>query len=797
MLRNHLKMMLRNMRKHSLHTIINITGLSIGLSCFIVIALYVRHELSYDKMFAGSESIYRVTNSSTVGGNNNHIPTTYPNVGPDARDAFPSVTNYTRVYTFKYSRREPTFRYGDNVYYEQRVIFGDTTFFDIFNFEFAVGDPKKALEHPTSVVITESMARKYFGDEDAIGKVLRFNGTTDLEVSAVVKDMPATTHLKFDFLLPLTYLNTTSSQMLTPWLVDWFWTYLVIPDPAQATVVEASINQLAAERIPEDVKEFNIKFLLQPLEKVHLYSKFDYNTDLEQNGDISNLYIFISVGVLVLLISAINFINISMAMASGRFKEIGISKVLGAMKGQLRRQFLMESALICVMALAIAFALVRATLPLFSMLLDAPLNIDIARDAWLLVGIVVFTIMTGLVSGIFPALFISSLEPQRILKGIWKQGQGGSKFRRALVGMQIAVAIFLVIGTVVIFEQLKYIHDRPLGYDKDQVVLLTVRDTNIRKSFHAFKNALLSETSIQNVSSVSEPIGREVQFMTFSVEGQDKDQFVKILNVTHDFVKTMGLEVVDGRDFSRSVSTDSSAGFIINEAAAKSFGWDEPVGKAIDHAGRKNKQGRVIGVVKDFNFEPLQKKIDPIVIWFGGPFWYAAIRVSQGKTAEALAAMEREWKKFEADKPFAFQFLDQSIQRVYEKEERLSRVFLVFSLLSIGTAVIGLYGLISFVAGQRLSEIGIRKVLGASVRSILYLLSREYLMLVIVAFIISAPLTWYIIDQWLEGFAFRISWSALYFVAGLVITMMIVVATVTSKALAAARANPVDVLRSE
>jgi len=349
----------------------------------------------------------------------------------------------------------------------------------------------------------------------------------------------------------------------------------------------------------------------------------------------------------------------------------------------------------------------------------------------------------------------------------------------------------------VIFEQLRYIQDRPLGYEKDQVVLLTVRNTKMVKSYYAFKNAMLAESSIKNVSSVSEPIGREVQFMSFDVEGHETTQFVKILNVTHDFVNTMGLEVVKGRDFSRDVSTDSISGFIINEAAARSFGWEDPIGKAIDHSFRQNKQGRVIGVVKDFNFEPLQKQIDPIVIWFGGPYWYVAVNVQQGRTAEALAAMEREWKKIEPEKPFQFQFLDQAIQHVYDKEQRLGKVFFVFSVLSIATAVIGLWGLISFIAGQRMSEIGIRKVLGASVRNILYLLSKEYLVLVGVAFVIAAPLTWLIINQWLQSFAYKIDWNALYFVIGLLVTTIIVLSTVISKGFGAAKLNPVDVLKSE
>jgi len=788
-------MLLRNMRKHGLHSAINIIGLSVGLSCFIVIALYVRHELSFDKDFSNSGKTYRITMSSVVGGTANHIPTTFPAIAPLLKERFPSVTTYTRIYNYKYSRLEPTFRYDDKINYENRIIYGDSTFFGIFDFEFAAGDPSTALQHPNSVVITEGMAKKYFPGEEALGKILKFNERTEVAVTGVLKDLPSTTHIQFDFLMPLSSLNP---KMLESWQIDWFWTYMTIPDAGQVPIVEKGINDLAMENSPDATKENDVHFYLQALEDVHLHSSdFDYNTDLVQNGDIGNLYIFISVGVLVLLVSSINFINISMAIASGRFKEIGISKVLGAMKSQLRLQFLIESIVVCLLSLVIAFLLLQLSLPLFSALLAVPLDLSITKDPWLPAGIVIFTMIIGLIAGIFPALFISSLEPQRVLKGVWKAGHGGAKFRKTLMGAQIAIAIFLVIGTVVIFEQLRYIHDRPLGYDKDQVVLLTVRDTKIVKNYHAFKNSLLSESSIRNVSSVSEPIGREVQFMTFDVEGYEKSQNLKILNVTHDFVNTMGLEIVKGRDFSREVSTDSISGFLINEAAARSFGWTDPIGKAIDHSFRQKKEGRIIGVVKDFNFEPLQKQIDPIVIWFGGPYWYVAVNVEKGKTADALAVMEREWKNVEPDKPFSFQFLDQSIQKVYEKEQRLGNVFLVFSVLSIATAMIGLYGLISFIAGQRLNEIGIRKVLGASVRSILYLLSKEYFVLVCAAFVVSAPLTWLIISQWLEGFAFRIEWNAVYFVIGLVATGAIVITTVITKGFAAARTNPVDVLRTE
>ncbi len=797
MLYNTFRMMYRSMRKHPTHTLMNIGGLAVGLCCFIVIALYVRHEWSFDRMFPKSNDIYRITMSTVVGGHSNHIPTSYPAVAPELAMRYPAVEQYTRIYNFKYSRLEPTFQHGEKVYYEPRVIFADSSFFDLFSFPFLAGNPEVALSHPNSLVLTGSMAKKYFGDENPLGKSIKFNNRTELQVTGVLRDLPSNTHLQFDFLIPLTYFSANNPRMLESWSMDWFWTYMSIPQATQVAAVERGINELAQEKEPESTRENQAKFYLQPLEKVHLYSNFDYNTDLVQNGDIGNLYIFITVALLVLFISAINFINISMAVAAGRFREIGISKVLGAMRSQLRWQFLLESITVCLIALALASGLLLFALPLFSNLLAVPLTIDLDQDGWLLVGIFAFAILTGVLSGVFPAFFVSSFEPQQVLKGLWKPGQGGARFRKVLLGVQVAITIFLVVGTVVIFEQLRFIENKSLGFDQDQVILLTVRDTRLVKSYHAFKSNLLRESSIRSVSSVSEPIGREVQFMSFQVEGYEHPQFIKILNVTHDFAKTMGLEVVRGRDFSPDMATDSMHGFIINEAAAKTFGWSDAIGKAIDHEMRKDKMGRVIGVVKDFNFEPLQKQVDPIVIWFGGPYWYVAVNVERGHAQEALAAMEREWKRIEPDKPFTFQFLDQAIQHVYEKEQRLAKVFVVFAILSILTATIGLYGLVSFVAGQRLTEIGIRKVMGASSSSILMLLSKEYLLLVVVGFAVSLPVTWWIMSSWLENYAYRIGLGAAYFLLGLLVTGLIVWLTVSIKAWKAARTNPVNILRAE
>ncbi|MEP2668694.1 MAG: ABC transporter permease [Cyclobacteriaceae bacterium] len=802
MLRNTLKIMWRQAMKYRLHTGISLVGLATGLACFIIIALFVKHELSYDKQFSKSESIHRVTMSSSVGGMTNTIPTSYAPIGPELQARYGEVAAYTRIINYKYTRQQPTFTYKDKTFYENGVIFADSTFFELFDFPFVEGDVQTALRQPNAVVVTEEMATKYFGDKNALGKNLTFNNT-EMLVTGVLQNLPSNTHLQFDFVIPMTGLSysgifgSAGARMLESYQADWFWDYLHIPDGDAVAKIEQGINTLVAEQSPEAFKEYNQQFYLQALEDVHLHSNFDYNTDLTQNGNSKNLFILGSIGFLVLLISAINFINISIAAATRRYKEVGISKVLGAMRTQLRFQYLFESVTMSMVALVVALAVTVLMLPTFSGMLGRELTLSLQQDYLLLMGIVLFTALIGVLSGLYPALFVSAFEPQRVLKGIWKPGSGGANFRKVLIGAQITISMFLIIGAIVVSEQLSFINNRSLGYDKEHVIMLPIRGTQIPRKFVSFKNALLNETAIQGVSSVSEPIGREVQFMSFKIEGQTNDQFVKILNVTHDFTKTMHLELKEGRDFSLDIGSDSVSGFLINESAARAFGWEEPLGKGIQHSWRTGVDGRVIGVVKDFNFEPLQKQIDPIIMWFGGPHWYAAVRVAPGKNKEALAALEKTWATFEQEKPFAFQFLDTSIQHIYESEERMSQLFFIFATLSIVTAMLGLYGLITFILEQRLVEIGVRKVMGASVSNIIGLITKDYVMLVIIAFVATLPITYFIMNQWLQGFAFHITWSTWYFVAGFGIALLVVLATVFSKAINAASINPAQVLKGE
>jgi putative ABC transport system permease protein len=458
----------------------------------------------------------------------------------------------------------------------------------------------------------------------------------------------------------------------------------------------------------------------------------------------------------------------------------------------------MEAVVTSQLAFLLSVGLIQFALPLFGEMVGTSLSAHWLSNPIELAMAFGFTVFVGVFSGLYPAFFVSSFDPQRVLKGVWKPGKGGAQFRTALVGMQVAISLFLVMGTFIVYQQLHFLKNKDLGFDKEEIIMLTVRGTSIPKLYYPFKHKLESHSSIVKVSSVSEPVGREVQFMSFKVEGQAEDQVVKILNVGYDFVETMGLQLKEGRDFSRQVMTDSTAGFMINEAAARQYGWTQPLGKGIKHAlWNGAPEGTVIGVLKDFNFEPLHSKVDPLIIFKGLPAWYLAVRLQPGQVKESLAYIESVWKEFEPAKPFNFHFLDQSIQQVYEKEERIQRVFFLFAALSIATVALGLFGLVSFVAEQRLAEIGVRKILGASAANIIALFAKDYARMMALAFLLAVPVTYYVLTRWLQNFAFHITLKASFFLTGGIIVFLVVLGTVLSRAWMASTANPVDVLKSE
>jgi len=803
MLKSFLLITLRNLSRQKLFTLINLAGLVIGFTCFILVSLYIHHELSYDRFHSKADNIHRVTMSWFVSGSRSKQPTSAPKLGLLIKERQPAVEEVVRLINYKYTRLRPTFQYEDKVLYEENVVFSDPSFFKVFDFEVLAGDGENALSNPGSMVLTRAMAERYFGQgsvENVLGKVLVFNGDTPLKVTAVLENLPSNSHIQFDFLLSNLDISKSGAyrtqKILDTWDIDWYWTYVKLKDGASVAALQATLDDIVKNDLPEGWEPFQAEFYTQPLTDVHLYSDFDYGTDVTVNSDIANVKIFALIAILILVVSVINFVNISIALATRRYKQIGISKTLGAYKSQLRSQFLLESFFLCSTAMVVAWSLTYVSLPLFNAVVGAELSpASLFEPSWIAAGMALAALV-ALASGMYPAAFLSSFDTVKVLRGGWKPGNAAAGFRKLLMGLQIAVTIGLITGSLVVYQQGNFLHSTNLGMKKDEILILPVRNTKISRSYYNFKNQVLSVPGVASVTAISEPIGEEVQFMTFKAEDIAEPQFMNILRVGYDFLETMELELVAGRDFNKSFGVDSLQGYILNEAAVKQFGWESPLGKTFGLDGAPAYQGKVIGVVKDFNYEPLNQKIAPVVIFFGPAFWHVAVKIKPGDVAGTIASIEKTWMALETEKPFDFYFLNQAIDSVYAKEDHLKSIFLLFTCLSVVTAMMGLIGLVSFIAEQRLPEIGIRKVFGASTGNILLLFSKEFSTLVFVSFLVAAPVSWLALQWWLDNFAYRIEMSAGYFVAGGVLALAVVLLVVTVRGFTAARVNPAETLKA-
>ncbi|HEY0740288.1 MAG TPA: ABC transporter permease [Chryseosolibacter sp.] len=795
---NNLREFVRDAKNSLSLTTIKLVILVTGFAAIVFAGSYIHAELSYDKHFSEPEQIYRVTMSSEVGGLDNHTPTSYPAIGPALKERFQDVKTFTRVFSYKFARFSPTFAYKDNVYVEDEVLFGDSTFFDVFNHEFASGSPSQALCHSGSVVITQTIEKKYFGSEAALGKQIIFNGTTPLEVTGVIKDPPANTHVKFGFLIPLSAVENWGPfkfppELLDQWVVDWFWTYLRIDSKQGAKTIAESFPELLQHYIPEETKTNKIKLFLQPLADVHLYSSFDYGTDLAANGSISDVYFLILVCAIIFVITCSNFISINIFSVVKKHKLFGVHKVLGASGKTLGWKVFQHSLLFVGVALVLAMVLLFSVAPMLSNYLMLGFTWEMNGVTALIALTVAFAV--AVIGSIYPSVYALTLPIAAIAKGTWSQGKQKASFRKVMIGVQLVASTFLVTATLVVFNQLQFLKNKDTGIAKDEILMLEVRGTAIPKQYQSFKNELLRHSCVLNVSSVSEPIGREVQFMSFKTEGNAEPRFFKILNVSSDFIETFGLELVAGRDFIPHNYSDSVGGFIINQAAAKALGWTEPVGKEFSHAALRKEQGSVIGVVKDFNFEPLHQVIDPLVIFIGSPAWYISVRLEKGTQLSKIADIEKTWTKFENSKPFSFHFLGQAIEKTYQKEQRLSRIFALISIMSVLMSCIGLFGLIAFVLEGQFKEIAIRKVLGDSELSIVQRFCREYVLITFAALTISIPLSLFVFNGWLDSFSYRIPMEWYFFAVSAVLISATLLITVLLRVIPASRINPAKILR--
>lgn len=684
----------------------------------------------------------------------------------------------------------------------------DESIFDVFTFRLIRGDPKSALKTASDVVITENIAKKYFGNEDPIGKIIKFENKYPLTVSGVMANVPLNSHFTVNFLGSFKVLIELDPDEYKRKMENWTrgvdnYTYLVLQKNCDVEELEKKFPVLIETHAGNILKILGGKmaFFLQPLRSIHLHSRL--KAEIAENGDIVYVYAYTAVALFIIFIACVNFMNLSTARAAGRTKEVGIRKVLGAQRGQLICQFLGESLLLSIISLMIALGLVELTLPLFSSLSGSPLNLHFVSVYRLFGGLLGLLFFVAILAGSYPAFFLSAFPPACVLSGRFNTGSSDIRFRNILVVLQFIIFIALIAGTGIIFNQIQYMQQINLGFDKEQVLVLRVIDDSILKSFSSIKDELKSHTSITNVALSSHVPGQSPSFIVFIPEGFnfDQSQLMDRISIDSDFIPTMGIEIIAGRNFSSGFASGNNQAILINETAARQFGWENPIGKTIDQPVPDTDQKvtkTVVGVVQDFHSESLHKRIRPLYIEYEtANFRYISLKLKPLIISDTLAFLRKKWKQFDPAQAFDYFFLDEAFGRQYKADEKLAQIFSSFTLLAIFIACLGLFGLASFTAEKRTKEIAIRKALGASVSQIILLLSKEFTRWVLVANFIAWPLAYLVMNKWLQNFAYRINLGLGTFVLSALLALQIALMTVGFQAIRAARANPVDALRYE
>jgi putative ABC transport system permease protein len=821
MLRNYLIIAVRNLLRHKVFSFINILGLTIGMACCFLILLFVEHEFSYDTFHTKADRIYRVTYDPKFAGLPRPIAAMPPPAAPLFKAYFPEIAHAARLYqrnvSIKVLKMDGV---AEEKYEEERFFFADTTLLNIFTIPFLLGNPATALVEPYSVVITDEIARKYFGTNwskrrDVLGHTLLFEGKQPMRITGVVKAFPDNSHLHFDFLSSyetMFALESPGARENLPrnWVITHSYTYVLLKPGQQASAVNAKFPAFLLRHAPSQLSK-DIVYTLQPLKDIHL--KSNLLMEVEPVGSLTYVYVFLGIALITLLIACINFINLSTARSLKRAREVGMRKVLGAAKRQLIGQFLGESFLMSGLAFLLSLLLMTTLLPTLNELTQKHLSIaNLLSSSFLMGAFVAVFLLTGGLAGSYPAFFVSKFQPIETLKGSFTSGKArGGILRQALVVLQFAASIALIIGAVTTFRQLQFMRNQPMGFQKDYIVTASMLSDNFTNVFaqpndsaywrlKTFIDILKENPDVASVTLSNQEPGQGATRRGVVPEGftEESNQFISCLAVDYNFIGTYGLKILAGRDFSPSFKTDPNDAFIINETGARSFGWNKPedaLGKNIDREGKK---GKIIGVVRDFHSQSLHEPITGLLMDVDLPVLSVfSIRINSARIPETLDFIGKKWNVFFPDKVFDYQFLDQRISRLYEREQRLGQVIGYFAGLAIIISCLGLYGLVSLVVGQRTKEIGIRKVMGASAGNIVYLLSGNFVVLVCVAFVLAVPVAWWGLSQWLREFAYRIDISWWIFAVSGMLVLLIALLTISMQAIRAALSNPVKSLRTE
>jgi putative ABC transport system permease protein len=813
MLKNYLKVAWRSLLRNKTFSFINITGLAVGLGCFLLIALYVLDELSFDRYYDKAGNIYRINMDARWGGQELRVAETSDMMGPILKEDYPQVQEYTRIYS--HSGDTKLIRKGNEYITETRAAYVDSTFFNVFAFPALEGNTRTALNDPHTVVMTASAAARYFGSaSDAIGKLLDVQeGDREVpyKVNAVIADIPANTHFHFDLLFSMKSLDYKWGQIGN---VN-FHTYLVLKPGVDKNAFETKFPNYIKKHFIPVLKEFQIysladfeksgnriRFSLIPVTQIHLYSDRQSGEELSPPGSVQYVAIFSAVALFILLIAVVNFMNLTTARSAGRAREVGIRKVLGTQHRELMMQFLTESTLMVFLSLLIGIGIAFLALPLFNSLSGKAMTLGSLFSPMILPLLIALPFVVGLLAGSYPAFFLSGFKPIEVLKGRIRTGTKSGGLRSALVVFQFTISIVLIIGTIVVFRQLHYIQTRDLGFNKEQVLIIDGADA-LGNNVEVFKKEVTQLSGVKGGTlsaflPVSKSARNAYNICKDPVQTASNSFNVETWAIDDGYLPTIGIKLLKGRNFSSGFSTDSS-GVIINQTTARILGYADPIGKNIYtfNDGGKPIAYPIIGLVKNFNFETLHHEVRPLMFIFQRSTGLASFKVNITAISPLIGEVRNKWTALAPGAPFSFRFLDDSFNEMYQSEQQVGKIATIFSILAILISCLGMFGLATFVAEQRTKEMGIRKVLGASIQGIVRLLSADFMKLVAIAFFIAVPFAWWIMDKWLEDFVYRVNFSWWIFFAGGLAALLIALITVSFQALRAAMANPIRSLKME
>ncbi len=800
MIKNYIKIAFRHFKKQKGYSFINIAGLAVGMACCILIFLWVYDELSFDRYHENADNICRITYAEEIGGAYDHYAVPPFVAAPTFAAELPEIITFTRLW-----QRSGLITYENKKFDETGIFYVDPDFFKIFSHEFIDGDPDTALDAPGSIVLTEDTAKKIFTDENPLGETVNLNADGDLKVTGIVKNVTRNSHFRFNYLVSMNTIRGRRAELLNTEFSDaWFvirgWSYILLDERADAEAVEKKLAPIVEKHAGDMARKYGQKmfYFLQKLTDIHLKSHLQ--AEIEGNGDIRYVYVFSIVAAFILLIACINFMNLSTARSANRGMEVGIRKVFGAHKKRLISQFITESLGMSFCALVLSILIVELFLSVFNNLTGKEISETSLLNGVVGIALIGLAAFTGLAAGSYPAFYLSSFQPIETLRKKMRSGSQGRILRSSLVILQFTISIILIISTLIVIIQLRFMKDQKLGFRKEQVLAVRIKGGAIPQQSEAFKNELKKQASIQEASYSNGIPGRTQTVLTLFQEGKPESvtHTFDFIFADYDFVKTYEIEIAEGRDFSREFGADKDGAFLINEIAVSKLGWgEETLGKRIGYSDEVMRP--IVGIVKDFHYKSLKKVIGPLAIFLAPedhPF--LSIKMNTNDISATLSTIEKTWKSFEKDRSFEYFFVDENFDALYHSEEQLSQIITFFACIAIFVASLGLFGLASYTAEQSTKEIGIRKVLGASVGSIVVRLSKNFLKWVLVANGIAWPVTYFVVkNYWLSNFPFRIPISILTFISAGVMSVFIALLTVSSQSIKAALTNPAKTLKYE